>query len=140
MMMRAQRPTRVELSSADDWRESRSKLDPRRVARASWGLDVAVAGILPGLACEVVEDEENCSYTLWLWTGDSEASVTYMPGRAIGVRERGPRDLWAEVAEVFARWVSWGLPGRDRFGLTVSPIGQRVRLGYPERVLMPQDA
>ncbi len=48
---------------------------------------------------------------------------------------RGSRDLWAELREAFLRWVSWGSPGRERFGMTVAPEGQQVWLDDPVRVI-----
>lgn len=33
----------------------------------------------------------------------------------------GQRSLWAEVEDAYPRWISWGQPGRERFGMSVTP-------------------
>ncbi|MBF8188960.1 protein-L-isoaspartate(D-aspartate) O-methyltransferase [Nonomuraea sp. K274] len=43
--------------------------------------------------------------------------------------------LAEEWAGARATWVSWGEPGRERFGMTVTAEGQRVWLDDPERVV-----
>jgi protein-L-isoaspartate(D-aspartate) O-methyltransferase len=68
----------------------------------------------------------------------SWASVDYVPDRGeFVVQQYGERRLWDEVESAYWRWMSWGRPERDRFGLTVSPAGQQVWLDCPERVLTP---
>ncbi|MFF4620644.1 hypothetical protein [Nonomuraea jabiensis] len=51
------------------------------------------------------------------------------------VYQMGDRPLWEEVTDAYFRWVSWGEPGRDRFGMTVTTEGQHVWLDTPERVV-----
>jgi protein-L-isoaspartate(D-aspartate) O-methyltransferase len=51
------------------------------------------------------------------------------------VRERGPRDLWQEIQDAFFAWIQLGEPGRDRFGLTVGPDGQRLWLDSPDNLI-----
>jgi hypothetical protein len=59
-----------------------------------------------------------------------------VPGAAeYEVSSHGPRDLWAEVSAAFLRWCSWGRPVRDRFGLTITPDGQRAWLDRPAQVI-----
>lgn len=55
----------------------------------------------------------------------------------MSVWQRGPRDLWEEMETAFSRWVRWGGPDRDRFGLTVTPEGQHVWLDTPDRPVSP---
>jgi hypothetical protein len=43
----------------------------------------------------------------------------------------GARPVWDEVVDAYFRWVSWGEPDRGRFGLTVTPEGQRIWLDAP---------
>lgn len=133
MMLRSQRSTPTDADG--DVRETTTDLDPRRVSQAAWGADVAITGMLPDVSSYPDEDEDG-RFRLRLWTDDSDAVVTYAPApeRTI-VRSRGPRDLWAEVAEAFFTWSRWGEPGRDRFGMTVSPEGQHVWLDQPDRVI-----
>lgn len=36
------------------------------------------------------------------------------------------------------RWMSWGRPGRDRFGITVTSSGLRTWLDAPSNVVVPE--
>ncbi|GAA1640909.1 hypothetical protein GCM10009733_042460 [Nonomuraea maheshkhaliensis] len=67
------------------------------------------------------------------------AAATHRPGeRDHQVYQMGDRPLWDELVDACFRWVSWGGPGHERFGLTVSPDGgQSIWLDSPERVLAP---
>lgn len=135
MMLRSQRGASVEFEG--DRRESVSAIDPRRVVWAGWGADVAVAGILPDVSSRQTEHDGG-GFEVVLWTDDSEATVTVEPGqREFLVRSVGPRDLWGEVVDAYRWWLLAGEPGRDRFGLTVSPDGQAVWLDSPRNVLTP---
>ncbi len=51
------------------------------------------------------------------------------------VRQHGPRRLWNEVEAAHRWWVDAGRPGRERFGLTVTPDGQWVWLDEPSRTV-----
>lgn len=134
MMMRSQRPVAVD--RAGEWREAETRLDPRRVLWAGWGADVALAGLLPGVAARATRDGE--AFRLELWAEDSEAEVLHAPDRRDPlVRWRGDRDLWAELSHAFFRWVSWGEPGRERFGMTVTPERQCVWLDSPAGAITP---
>ncbi|RCG29122.1 protein-L-isoaspartate(D-aspartate) O-methyltransferase [Sphaerisporangium album] len=130
MPMRSQRWRDVSLEGS--FRDSATALDPRRVVWSSTGADVAVAGLLPDVQ-GAHAGEEGGGFRLWLSSGDSEAQVHYAPGfRRVSVFQRGPRDLWDEVEAAYLRWVSWGEPERDRFGMTITPEGQRVWLDSPD--------
>jgi protein-L-isoaspartate(D-aspartate) O-methyltransferase len=62
--------------------------------------------------------------------------VTWEPGRdEYTVSQIGDRPLWDEVVDAYFRWVGWGEPGRERFGMTVTPDGQRVWLDTPTQVI-----
>ncbi|MEU8248129.1 methyltransferase domain-containing protein [Nonomuraea sp. NPDC048916] len=119
------------------FRRSSTLLDPRRVVRSSYGAEVAIAGMLPGV-CGTHADEEGGGFRVWLWSDDSEAHAHYTPDyKRISVWQRGPRDLWDEVEAAFLRWVSWGSPGRDRFGMTVTPEGQYIWRDTPGDPVSP---
>jgi methyltransferase of ATP-grasp peptide maturase system len=49
------------------------------------------------------------------------------------VRQGGPRRLWDIAEATHERWLELGSPGRDRFGLTVTPERQEFWLDSPER-------
>ena len=42
------------------------------------------------------------------------------------VREGGPRCLWGIVEQAHEFWNMQGRPGRDRYGLTVTPDGRQI--------------
>lgn len=62
-------------------------------------------------------------YTLWLYdTQGSWASVDHVPGTTSSpIEQAGPRHLWHEVETAHHWWTTAGRPGRNRFGLTVTP-------------------
>ncbi|MDG9701400.1 hypothetical protein [Streptomyces sp. DH37] len=45
--------------------------------------------------------------------------------------QSGPRRLWDETEAAHRRWRERGRPGYERFGLTVTPRGQRAWLDDP---------
>lgn len=76
-------------------------------------------------------DDESGEATLWIFADDgaSWATVEYAPDTAVFETDQyGPRRLWDEVQDAYSRWRTLGSPGRDRFGLTVTPAGQEVWL------------
>jgi protein-L-isoaspartate O-methyltransferase len=134
MMMRSQRSTRTDLDG--EYRQTVPAVDPRRIVWASWGADVAIAGMLPDVSA--TQEKDHGEFRMRLWTADSEALVTWAPDLGTSaVRQRGPRDLWEELEAAFFAWVNLGEPGRDRFGMTVTPTGQQVWLESPDQVLSP---
>jgi protein-L-isoaspartate(D-aspartate) O-methyltransferase len=129
MMIRSQRSA-ATVNIDGEVRESEVAMDPRRIAWASWGADVAITAMLPDVAGSTTD--RSGLFRMRLWTADSEALVTCSPGQPTLVRERGPRDLWREIQDAFFAWVRLGEPGRDRFGLTVGLDGQQVWLDAPD--------
>ncbi|MGP3987992.1 methyltransferase domain-containing protein [Streptomyces sp. 3N207] len=97
---------------------------------------------VPDLFCRV-ECGQGGAYRLWLleMSGQSWATADYEHGRtAYEVVESGPRRLWAEAEAVMSWWREQGEPRFERYGLTVTPHGQRVWLDHPRNpvpVLVP---
>lgn len=80
-------------------------------------------------------DDGSGEETLWLLetttagaeVGGSWALAEYVPGQhEYEVKQYGPRRLWDEVHGAYLRWLSWGRPGPERFGLIVTPEGERI--------------
>ncbi|WP_233510122.1 methyltransferase domain-containing protein [Actinomadura craniellae] len=136
MMLRSQRFDRYAPPAEGGEKESTTRLDPRTVAWDSYGCDVAIAGMLPGVT-SVEEETGDGSFRLHLRDpGGSWAVVHHERDRdEYPVRQAGERGLWDETEAAYLRWVSWGRPDRDRFGLTVTSEGQRVWLDSPSNVL-----
>lgn len=51
------------------------------------------------------------------------------------VWEAGPRDLWRILEDTHATWHEMGLPGWERFGITITETHQRVWFDEPLNVL-----
>ncbi|NBE92949.1 MULTISPECIES: hypothetical protein [unclassified Nonomuraea] len=141
MMMRSQRDPADRLPrGSEDRRRSTTGIDPRTIAFAPAGADLAIAA-LTGLTSEggADRDEDGELYRLWLSDpADPYAwgTVKWRPGSTeYEVYQVGERPLWDEVTAAYFRWVGWGGPGRDRFGMTVTQGGQYVWLDRPERGL-----
>lgn len=135
MLLRGQ--DTAHLTSSGDPEESTTSVDPRVLAWDSYGLDVALAGQMPGVVSRE-EERQDGSYLYWLSTvdGDSWAGVEYVPGnREYRVLQAGDRRLWDEAVAAFFRWQSWGRPARDRFGVTVTPDDQTIWLDSPANLV-----
>lgn len=125
MMLRDQRPPGGEYGGGH--RESRATAEPRRILEAGAGLDVAIAGLMPGVSATAKQGDP---FEVTLWSGESAAHVS-----GAEVTQYGDRSLWDELEDVFFRWIEWGSPDRTRFGLTVTTEGQRVWLDRPDNVI-----
>ncbi|MFG1684199.1 methyltransferase domain-containing protein [Nonomuraea sp. NPDC049269] len=134
MMMRSQRP--AELSDVDPAtaREFQTRIDPRAIAHAPAGADLAISA-LTGLRSATYRRDD--FFRMWVIGGsDQWAAATWEPKREeYEAFQIGDRAVWQEAVDAYFQWVSWGEPGRDRFGMTVTPEGQRIWLDTPERVV-----
>ncbi|KAB8196888.1 protein-L-isoaspartate(D-aspartate) O-methyltransferase [Nonomuraea phyllanthi] len=135
MMMRSQRPIPY-VGDDGGGRRLATRVHPRTIGLAPPGADLAMAAMTGLYAHTSRQYSRFLVYVLD--PGD--------PGQwAVGVHERGEsehtvyqmgeRPLWEEVTDAYFRWVGWGEPGRDRFGMTVTPEGQRVWLDSSDRVI-----
>lgn len=131
MMLRAQRTGVGAGFGAGVARESTTSLDPWRVAFDGYGADAAIAGTLPDV---MAIPRHGAGFELELAdvAGNSWARCVQAGPGERRVLQGGPRSLWEEVAAAYDRWVEWGRPGRERFGMTVSPSGQAVWLDDPD--------
>ncbi|UQA94958.1 methyltransferase domain-containing protein [Streptomyces halobius] len=65
-------------------------------------------------------------------TSRSWAAAVFRSGEPEAtVYQSGPRRLWDEVEAAYRWWVSRGKPEHTRFGLTITPEGQRAWLDEP---------
>ncbi|RNL81838.1 methyltransferase domain-containing protein [Halostreptopolyspora alba] len=132
MLLRAQRPELLPIRG--EARESTARVDPRRIARAGRGFEVALAGLMPGVSAGGSDHPGGeHRYALRHLPSDSHAlAVRESEGGEVEVTQRGPRDLWDEVEAAYLAWVGWGQPERGRFGVTVDASGQHVWLDTPD--------
>ncbi|MFD7641660.1 ATP-grasp peptide maturase system methyltransferase [Kitasatospora sp. NPDC059795] len=59
----------------------------------------------------------------------SQARTMPNPDRGWTVTQRGPLRLWDQVESAVEAWRAAGEPHQDGFGITVTPLGQRVWIG-----------
>ncbi|MFE6741482.1 methyltransferase domain-containing protein [Streptomyces tubercidicus] len=81
-----------------------------------------------------VADKRDGARPVWFYgLGDrSWACVMFHEGQTQArVWQSGPRRLWDEVETAYRWWDDQGRPTHDRFGLTVTPEGQRAWLDEP---------
>lgn len=135
MMLRSQRFNRYATTAAEA-EQTTTRVDPRTIAWDSYGCDVAIAGMLPGVT-SVEEETGNGAFRLHLREpAGSWACARYEPGNdSYQVEQAGDRRLWDEVEAAYFRWLSWGSPERSRFGVTVTEDGQRIWLDEPSHVI-----
>ena len=75
------------------------------------------------------------AYCSTVMPGGSWASASYNDtGAGFEIRQHG-RCLWDQVENAYFRWLESGSPGRDRYGLTVTPEGQHLWLDHPRNVI-----
>jgi protein-L-isoaspartate O-methyltransferase len=151
MMMRSQRlavGTSISfIHHEDEANHSTTRLDPRTLANDSYGADLAIGVLAPGVHFWL-ETLDDGSATLWLrethlgaHAGGSWAYVDYVPGdNDYSVTHYGPRDLWYEVSTAYLRWIGWGRPGVGRFGLLSSAVDGNTQLWLdtPDRIITPE--
>ncbi|WP_431984362.1 methyltransferase domain-containing protein [Streptomyces qinglanensis] len=139
MRLRDQRdrfpPTRL-FPGAEDWpgaaQRRTTALSPDDMG--AWHHMFTLGVQVPDLFCRV-EWGTGGAYRLWLLDmgRTSWATADVEPGRGeFEVAEYGPRRLWAEAEAVLSWWREHGEPGFARYGLTVTPRGQRVWLDHPD--------
>ncbi|MEO3874378.1 methyltransferase domain-containing protein [Nonomuraea sp. B12E4] len=135
MPIRAQR---VEYPPEPDVEPARhsTRVDPRTIAEAPPGAALTIAA-LTGLHVSAEQDDD--LVRVWVLNpdrGDERAMTVWDPDPGQWpVFQIGDRPVWDEVTDAYFRWVSWGEPGRDRYGMTVTPDGQSIWLDRPDNVL-----
>ncbi|MFC6878526.1 methyltransferase domain-containing protein [Actinomadura yumaensis] len=129
MMMRKQRHPEWDPSGRPAERTT-TDVDPRTIGYAPAGADLAMGAALPGVCARGIRDGD--AYTLRIWGPDAWASARYEPGRvSFEVEQGGTRPLWDLAVSAYFGWITDRSPGRDRFGLTVTPTGDHVWLDRP---------
>ncbi|MGP4110166.1 methyltransferase domain-containing protein [Streptomyces sp. 4N509B] len=101
-----------------------------------WHPFTFVAGLFLRDAVHAVQRHDD-GHTLWLYSLAGDAWTAAVRRSSLGgdtvVRRAGDRRLWDEVEAAWRWWRANGEPGIERFGLTVTPEGERVWLDEPGR-------
>ncbi|MEU8145858.1 methyltransferase domain-containing protein [Nonomuraea sp. NPDC048901] len=141
MMLRSQRPRpSMNQLPGQERRHYRMALDPRALSQMGAGADLAIAALTGCLSHTTTGADDTGEYAR-MWVSDPDdprswAAATWRPDDLdYGVQQVGDRPLWDEVIQAYAQWVALGEPHWERFGVTVTPEGQRVWLDAPEVVL-----
>ncbi|MFD5032492.1 hypothetical protein ACFWM0_19050 [Streptomyces sp. NPDC058405] len=83
---------------------------------------------------QAVADKREGARPVWFYglSDRSWACVMFRDGESeAAVWQSGPRRLWDEVEDAYRWWVDRGEPEHTRFGLTVTPDGQRAWIDSP---------
>jgi protein-L-isoaspartate(D-aspartate) O-methyltransferase len=136
MMLRSQRKSRVwNPHHAEAAAGTTTRLDPREIDRAGRAAELVIVTGVPGIGWSPVPEDDGSFSLLLFEAGDPQGSwaeCDYEPGRSdFEVVQYGPRRLWDEVSAAYLHWVGLGRPTLDRFGLTITPEGQRLWLDNP---------
>jgi len=139
MKLRAQRLPSVVHSayvtgSVADGEESATSLPEEEFTGERFGAQRFAVGLrVPDCLCVVAEKRDGARPVWWYGLTDrSWACVMFRDGDTARVWQAGPRRLWDEVEAAHRWWEERGRPGHERFGLTVTPEGQRAWLDDPD--------
>ncbi|MDH6188925.1 protein-L-isoaspartate O-methyltransferase [Streptomyces sp. CZ24] len=90
-------------------------------------------GLRVGACLNVVAGKRGGARPVWFYglTDRSWACVMFRDGAAARVWQSGPRRLWDEAEAALTWWEERGRPGHERFGLTVTAVGQSAWLDDP---------
>ncbi|MBZ4016417.1 methyltransferase domain-containing protein [Streptomyces purpurogeneiscleroticus] len=127
MPMRSHRLEKLGPPDATTARRRDTGLDPERLYPLGFALYGSAR--LPGV--RMTHGFHQDVRTVWLQAEDGSAAVA--GGGTVTVY--GPRDLWAEIAEVEAEYAARGRPDPQCFGLTVTAHGQHLWWDTPAGVI-----
>ncbi|WP_165495201.1 rRNA adenine N-6-methyltransferase family protein [Actinomadura roseirufa] len=139
MMLRSQRVTAREHGRDGTDEPSTTRMDPRLIARADGGAQLALHALVHGLSITTGWNKaaDGWSYTVRLNDGAGSTAMCSAPRGAdeYDVVQAGPRRLWDEAVAAYLWWLKQGRPARDRFGVTVTPGCQDIWLDNPSNTL-----
>lgn len=93
-----------------------------------------ILGLRVPACVQAAADKRGTSRPIWFYslTDRSWACAQFRDGKPTRVWQSGPRRLWDQVESAYNWWVAQGRPEITRFGLTVTPDGQRAWLDEPQ--------
>lgn len=119
------------VSGAD---KSTTTVTDEQFAGGRYGPLPFVLGLRVSGCIQAAADKRGDARPVWFYslTDRSWACTLFRDDKAeASVWQSGPRRLWDEVEAAFHWWTANGSPGVERFGLTVTPDGQRAWLDDP---------
>ncbi|WP_344592716.1 rRNA adenine N-6-methyltransferase family protein [Actinomadura vinacea] len=143
MHLRQQRPSRFVswVSDHEDGRydQTITQVNPSEVLDGgAYDAKFAIGLMLANFTDGYTRNEDG-SHTFRLSHYESGSWAGFTPsdtGEHL-VRQHGPRRLWDELESAYHWWIESGRPGPTRFGLTVTPMGQRIWLDEPDNLVDP---
>ncbi|GAA0318496.1 protein-L-isoaspartate(D-aspartate) O-methyltransferase [Actinoallomurus spadix] len=118
----------------DDARESSTAIARDELLAADWAIGLRV----PDARRTVSVDGDATTLMVYGLTDASWAAVFWCDCcTEWDVLQGGPRALWQEVEAAYRWWAGADRPDVTRFGLTVTPDGQRVWLDDPAQIVSP---
>jgi protein-L-isoaspartate(D-aspartate) O-methyltransferase len=114
--------------------ESTTTVPPSEVVTGDGAFSVGLH--LPDVQCGVFPEADG-RYEVLLYhvATESAATVQVSAGGHYPVRQHGPRKLWNEAENAHHWWVERGKLTRTRYGLTITPTGQRLWLDEPSNTI-----
>jgi len=115
--------------------ESTTDIPPSEVATGDGAFSVGLR--LPDVQCGVFSEDDGRYEVLLYHVGtESAATVQATTEGHYPVRQHGPRKLWDEAENAHRWWADHGRPDRTRYGLTITPTGQRLWLDEPTNTII----
>jgi hypothetical protein len=134
MRLREQRPKHVpwrDDTQQGDYLQRASRVFPREVFEAGSHARFAIGAWLPGVTDGMTRNPDG-GHTFRLSHHETGSWAAFTPGSDEHlVWQHGPRRLWDELERAYGWWLDCDRPGPERFGLTVTPAGQRTWLDSP---------
>ncbi|RNL84154.1 methyltransferase domain-containing protein [Halostreptopolyspora alba] len=145
MWVRGQRPSHGAVEdrvlAEHEYTETTTSLHPYEPV-GDFDASFAIGLGVPGMRSTVVHDHDDPAtgrFTVYLMDADSGswASWRVTPERSGGYRvcQHGARALFDELSAAHTWWRRAGRPEHTRFGLTVTPDGQRIWIDEPGQVV-----
>ncbi|MGW1376434.1 protein-L-isoaspartate(D-aspartate) O-methyltransferase [Streptomyces sp. NPDC002446] len=138
MKLRSQRLAPVVHSeyvtgSVAEGEESSTSLTEAEFIGEQFGPERFALGLRVPECWHVIAERRDGARAAWFYSlsDRSWACVQFRDGDTARVWQSGPRLLWDTVEDAFQWWVDQGRPDHTRFGLTVTPDGQRAWLDDP---------
>ncbi|MEV5596918.1 methyltransferase domain-containing protein [Streptomyces sp. NPDC052496] len=120
----------VRGSVAEGWESSTEVTEAEFLGGGRFGVQRFAVGLRVRDCLQVEAEKRDGARPVWFYglRDRSWACVQFRDGEAARVWQYGARRLWDEVEAAYRWWAGNGRPGYDRFGMTVTPDGERVWL------------